>query len=77
MATFVVTGARRPLEQLRRQNHRFDALYNACAAGHYCGVRLVEGKRERKPPLTLEEMRRNVMARPSAREMAAQANRRP
>jgi phage terminase large subunit GpA-like protein len=29
-------------ERLRKQNHWFDALYNACAAGHYGGVRLVE-----------------------------------
>jgi hypothetical protein len=29
-------------ERLRRQNHWFDALYNACAAGHACGARLVE-----------------------------------
>ena len=28
-------------ERLRRQNHWFDALYNACAAGHFCGVRLM------------------------------------
>ena len=28
-------------ERLRRQNHWFDALYIACAAGHLCGVRLV------------------------------------
>jgi phage terminase large subunit GpA-like protein len=28
-------------ERLRRQNHWFDALYNACAAGSLCGVRLV------------------------------------
>lgn len=28
-------------ERVRRQNHWFDALYNACAAGHLCGVRLV------------------------------------
>ncbi len=28
-------------EQLRRQNHWFDALYNACAAANLCGVRLV------------------------------------
>ena len=26
-------------ERIRRQNHWFDALYNACAAGHGCGVR--------------------------------------
>lgn len=29
-------------ERLRRQNHWFDALYNACAAGSFCGVRLVD-----------------------------------
>ena len=29
-------------ERRRKQNHWFDALYNACAAGHLCGVRLVE-----------------------------------
>ena len=34
-------------ERLRRQNHWFDALYNACAAGHGAGVRLVE---EPAPP---------------------------
>src|SRR5829696_8633175 len=28
-------------ERLRKQNHWFDALYNACAAGHGVGVRLV------------------------------------
>lgn len=37
-------------ERRRKQNHWFDALYNACAAGHYCGVRLVEEiKPEPKP----------------------------
>ena len=45
----------------RKQNHWFDALYNACAAGHYCGVRLVEEeakpakpepKRQTQPKLT-------------------------
>ncbi|MEZ6080762.1 MAG: terminase gpA endonuclease subunit [Pirellulaceae bacterium] len=29
-------------DRKRKQNHWFDALYNACAAGHYCGVRLVD-----------------------------------
>ncbi len=29
-------------ERLRRQNHWLDALYNAAAAGHFCGVRLVD-----------------------------------
>ncbi len=38
-----VTGRRVVVkwERLRRQNHWFDALYNACAAGHLNGVRLI------------------------------------
>jgi phage terminase large subunit GpA-like protein len=28
-------------ERIRKQNHWFDALYNACALGHYGGVRLL------------------------------------
>lgn len=45
-------------ERLRRQNHWLDALYNACAAGHYCGVRLVDEKLpERRQPLSLQQMR--------------------
>ncbi|MCA9119245.1 MAG: phage terminase large subunit family protein [Planctomycetaceae bacterium] len=44
-------------ERLRRQNHWFDALYNASAAGHYCGVRLVkEQPVKRRPQRTLAEM---------------------
>ena len=39
-------------ERLGRQNHWFDALYNACAAGHGCGVRLVE---EQMPPPAPQE----------------------
>jgi hypothetical protein len=35
-------------ERVRRQNHWFDALYNACAAGHLCGVRLTGMTDERK-----------------------------
>jgi Terminase large subunit gpA, endonuclease domain len=31
-------------ERIRRQNHWFDALYNACVAGHACGVKLVDEK---------------------------------
>lgn len=34
-------------ERLRKQNHWFDALYNACAAAHALGVKLVE---ENLPP---------------------------
>lgn len=37
-------------ERLRRQNHWFDTLYNACAAGHGCGVRLVEEQVQEPPP---------------------------
>ena len=29
-------------EQTRRSNHWLDCLYNACAAGHLCGVRLLK-----------------------------------
>lgn len=29
-------------ERIRRNNHWFDALYNACAAGHFVGVRLLD-----------------------------------
>ena len=35
-------------ERIRKNNHWFDALYNACAAGHYAGVRLLGGQ-PRKP----------------------------
>jgi hypothetical protein len=37
-------------ERLRRQNHWLDALYNACCAGHLCGVRLVEEVPKPAPP---------------------------
>lgn len=37
-------------ERLKRQNHWFDALYNACCAAHGCGVRLVEEEREPVDP---------------------------
>ena len=39
-------------ERLNRNNHWFDALYNACAAGHGSGVRLVEEKPEPAQPRT-------------------------
>lgn len=31
-------------ERVRRQNHWFDALYNACVAANACGVKLVDEK---------------------------------
>ena len=37
-------------ERIRRQNHWFDALYNACCAGHGCGVRLVQEVPQPSPP---------------------------
>ena len=37
-------------ERLRRQNHWFDALYNACAAGYFAGVRLVEEPKPQPKP---------------------------
>jgi hypothetical protein len=27
-------------ERVRKQNHWFDTMYNACAAGYFCGARL-------------------------------------
>lgn len=33
-----------------RRNHWFDAAYNACAAGHLCGVRLVKSPKPPSPP---------------------------
>jgi hypothetical protein len=60
-------------ERLRRQNHWLDALYNACAAGHYCGARLVdEHRKPRRQPMTLEQMA-EIASRPSARELAEQS----
>jgi hypothetical protein len=37
-------------ERIRRQNHWFDALYNACTAGHGWGVRLVDEKVQEQSP---------------------------
>ena len=62
-------------ERLRRQNQWFDGLYNACAAGHYCGVRLVDaGQRPPRPRLSLEELSR-LSNRPTARALAQQGSR--
>ena len=56
-------------ERLRRQNHWFDALYNACAAGYYCGVRLVDEAKVTRPRMTLQELAR-IASRPTAAELA-------
>ncbi len=47
-------------EQLRKQNHWFDAIYNACAAGSLCGAQLVEEPKPKqpKPRQTVYQMRR-------------------
>lgn len=37
-------------ERMRRQNHWFDALYNACVAAHLAGVRLVNEVLPTPPP---------------------------
>lgn len=48
-------------ERIRRQNHWFDAFYNACAAGHFCGVRLVNaGEKPARKRISLEEMNARV-----------------
>ena len=42
-------------ERLRRQNHFLDALYNACAAGHHAGARLVQEPKPEKQRVSLVE----------------------
>ena len=37
-------------ERVRKQNHYLDALYNACAAGHGAGVRLLDEVKPEPPP---------------------------
>jgi hypothetical protein len=60
-------------ERLRRQNHWLDALYNACAAGNYCGARLVdENRKPRRERLTLEQMA-EMANRRSAQKLAEQS----
>lgn len=44
-------------ERVRKQNHWLDTLYNACAAGHYAGVRLLPPEPER-PRISLSEIQR-------------------
>ncbi len=44
-------------ERLRKQNHLFDALNNSCAAGYYCGARLVDMPPVRRPQVSLAELK--------------------
>jgi hypothetical protein len=50
-------------ERLRRQNHFLDALYNACAAGHYAGARLVEAPKPEKQRVSLAELAKRAAGR--------------
>lgn len=50
-------------ERIRRQNHFLDALYNASAAGHYAGARLVEPPRPEKQRVSFAEMQRRASGR--------------
>jgi phage terminase large subunit GpA-like protein len=43
-------------ETKRRQNHWFDSLYSACAAGYYCGARLMEENRPKRKYVPMSEM---------------------
>jgi hypothetical protein len=58
-------------ERIRKQNHWLDTLYNASAAGHLGGVRLVDDqKKVAKERRSLEKMA-EMARRPTARELAA------
>jgi hypothetical protein len=53
-------------ERIRRANHWFDALYNACVAGHACGVRLVDEQPLDPPPDASSRPRREDEVEPSS-----------
>jgi hypothetical protein len=59
-------------ERIRRQNHWLDTLYNASAAGHLCGVRLVE---EAKVPRQRYSLRylAEIANRPTPQELKDQS----
>jgi hypothetical protein len=61
-------------QRVRKQNHWFDALYNACAAGWFCNERLVDESNEKKPRprLRLDSDWANA---PTARELAGRSER--
>ena len=54
-------------DRIRRQNHFLDALYNACAAGHYAGARLVQEPRPEKNRVSFAEIQRRTSGRQSRR----------
>jgi hypothetical protein len=47
-------------ESIHRRNHWFDALYNACAAGHGVGVRLVDEIVPEPPPPREPDLTQNI-----------------
>ena len=55
-------------ERLRRQNHWFDALYNACAAAHLSGVRLVDEAQPIRKRLNMARVPNQAQRRPDGRE---------
>jgi hypothetical protein len=58
-------------ERIRKQNHWLDTLYNACAAGHLCGVRLVDDlKKVARERISLKKMAQ-MARRPTAQQLAA------
>lgn len=58
-------------ERIRRQYHWLDTLYNASAAGHFCGVRLVDDlKKVARERISLANM--TAMARrPTPQQLAS------
>lgn len=43
-------------ERIHKNNHWFDALYNACVAGHRAGVRLLPDQTSSRPRIKLAEL---------------------
>ncbi len=54
-------------ERLRRQNHWLDALYNACAAGHLCGVRLINDDKLERAEVEPRQRVKGGIVRPDGR----------
>ncbi|MBN1459790.1 MAG: hypothetical protein JXA57_09640, partial [Armatimonadetes bacterium] len=52
-------------EKVRQNNHWLDALYNAAAAGHFCGARLIKAERKRAPAVRPKP--RSLFALPDGR----------
>jgi hypothetical protein len=59
-------------ERIRRQNHWLDTLYNASAAGHLCGVRLVDEARVPRQRYSLRYLA-EIANRPTPQELKDQS----